>query len=52
MKRVKKIGTIKFDHNLFWLESFDVKNVKGISFNTLDGGSIVYESIKRGVLII
>jgi hypothetical protein len=48
MKRVKKIGSIKLDHNLFWLESFDVKNVKGVSFNTLDGGSIVYESIKRG----
>jgi len=48
MKRVKKIGDIELDNHLFWLESFDLKNVKGISFNTLDGGKIVYESIKRG----
>jgi hypothetical protein len=48
MKRVKKIGSIKLDNHLFWLESFDLKNVKGVSFNTLDGGKIVYESIKRG----
>ena len=48
MKRVKKIGSIKLDNHLFWLESFDLKNVKGVAFNTLDGGKIVYESIKRG----
>ena len=49
MKRVKKIGSIKLDNHLFWLESFDLKNVKGVAFNTLDGGKIVYESIKRDI---
>ena len=48
MKRVKKIGSIELDNHLFWLETFNIKSVKGISFNSLDGGKIVYESIKRG----
>ena len=47
MKRVIKIGGIELDNPLFWVESFDIKNVKGVSFNTLSGGKIIYESIKR-----
>ena len=48
MKRVKQIGNIPLDNHLFWVETFNIKSVKGISFNSLDGGKIVYESIKRG----
>jgi hypothetical protein len=47
MKRVIKIGGVSLDNPLFWIESFDIKNVKGVSFNTLSGGKIIYESIKR-----
>ena len=47
MKRVIKIGGVSLDNPLFWVESFDIKNVKGVSFNTLSGGKIIYESIKR-----
>ena len=47
MKRVIKIGGVSLDNPLFWVESFDIKNVKGVSFNTLSGCKIIYESIKR-----
>ena len=47
MKRVIKIGGVSLDNPPFWIESFDIKNVKGVSFNTLSGGKIIYESIKR-----
>ena len=47
MKRVIKIGSIKLDNPLFWVESFEVRNVKAVSFNTLSGSKIIYESIKR-----
>jgi len=47
MKRVKKIGYIKLDNNLFWLETFELKNVKGTTFNTLSGGRVVFETQKR-----
>jgi hypothetical protein len=47
MKRVIKIANIKLDNPLFWVESFEVRSVKALSFNTLSGGKIVYESIKR-----
>ena len=47
MRRIIKIGDIKLDNPLFIKEEFNQKNVKGISFNTLNGGKIVYESIKR-----
>jgi hypothetical protein len=48
MKRVVKIGGISLDNPLFWVESFEIKNVKAVSFETLGGGKIVYESVKRG----
>jgi hypothetical protein len=47
MKRVKKIGNIKLDNHLFWAETFELKNVKGTTFNTLAGGRVVFETQKR-----
>ncbi len=47
MVRIKKIGGIELDNPLYMLESFEVKNVKAVSFNTLGGSKIVYESIRR-----
>jgi len=41
------LGGVMFDNPLFIKEEFDLKNVKGKAFNTLNGGIIVYESIKR-----
>jgi hypothetical protein len=47
MKRVKKIGNIELNNHLFWLETFELKNVKGTTFNTLAGGRVVFEAQKR-----
>jgi len=47
MIRIKKIGGIELDNPLYMLESFEIKNVKAVSFNTLGGSKIVYESIRR-----
>jgi len=47
MIRVKKIGSIVLDNPLFIVESFEVKNAKAITFNTLGGSKIVYESVRR-----
>jgi len=47
MVRIKNIGGIELDNSLFFLESFQVKNVQAKSFKTLDGGAVIYESIKR-----
>ena len=47
MLMVKKIGGIELENKLWFKESFDVKNVRGIAFNTIGGGKVVYESIKR-----
>jgi len=47
VKRIKKIGDIELENSLFLLETFNVKNVKAKSFSTLDGGTIIYESVKR-----
>ena len=51
MKRVKKIGSIELDNHLFWLETFELKNVKGTTFNTLSGGRVVFEAQKRDTAI-
>ncbi len=45
--RAISLGGITFDNPLFIKEEFDVKNVKGKAFNTLNGGVIVYETVKR-----
>ena len=45
--RAISLGGIKFDYPLFIKEEFEVKNVKGKAFNTLNGGIIVYETPKR-----
>ena len=47
MIKISKIGNIELDNNLFLLETFSIKNVKAEKFNTLDGGSIIFESTKR-----
>ena len=47
MNRAVKIGGMSLDYPLVWVESFEVKSVKGVSFNTLSGGKIIYESINR-----
>ena len=47
MLKVKKIGDIELDYPLFIKEEFIPKNVKAVSFNTLGGSRIVYESVKR-----
>ena len=47
MIKISKIGDITLENNLFLLESFEVRNVKAVGFNTLDGGKVIYESIKR-----
>jgi len=47
MLRIKKIGNIELENVLLVIETFNIKNVKAVSFNTLDGNKIVYESIKR-----
>ena len=46
MKAVS-LGGIIFDYPLFIKEEFKIKDVKGKAFNTLGGGLIVYESVKR-----
>jgi len=48
MKRVTQIGDIVLDNSLFLKETFGIKNVKAKSFYTLEGGIVVFESIKRG----
>ena len=47
MTKVKDINGIKFDYPLFIKEEFNLKTIKGKAFNTLNGGKIVYETIKR-----
>ena len=47
MIRINKIGGISLEHSLFMLESFEVKNVQAVKFKTLDGGAVIYESVKR-----
>ena len=47
MIRIIKIGTIELENPLYVLESFEIKNVKAVSFNTLGGSRIIYESIRR-----
>ena len=47
MVRIKNIGGIELESSLFLVESFSVKNVQAVSFKTLDGGAVIYESIKR-----
>lgn len=41
------LGGITFDNPLFIREEFNLKNVKGKAFNTLNGGLVVYETPKR-----
>lgn len=45
--RAISIEGIIFDNPLFIKEEFNLKDVKGKAFNTLNGGIIVYETIKR-----
>ena len=47
MIKIIKIGNITLDNALFLKESFNVKNVKAVSFDTVGGNKIIYESIKR-----
>jgi len=45
--RAVNLGGIEFDNPLFIKEEFNLKDVKGKAFDTLNGGIIVYESVKR-----
>ena len=45
--RAISLGGITFDNPLFIKEEFNLKDVKGKAFNTLNGGIIVYETPKR-----
>ena len=47
MIKIIKIGNITLDNALFLKESFSVKNVRAVSFDTVGGNKIIYESIKR-----
>lgn len=47
MTKIKDINGIKFDYPLFIKEEFNLKTIKGKAFNTLNGGKIVYETVKR-----
>jgi hypothetical protein len=47
MRKVTKIGDIVLDHPLFIKEEFNVKNVQGTAFDTIGGGMVVFESVKR-----
>ena len=47
MIKIVKIGNITLDNALFLKESFSIKNVKAVSFDTVGGNKIIYESIKR-----
>ncbi len=47
MIRVVKIADITLDNTLFINESYEPKNVKAVSFGTLGGSKIVYESARR-----
>jgi len=47
MTKVVKIGTIELDNPLFIQEEFKAKVGKAKTFGTLNGGAIVYESVKR-----
>jgi len=47
MTRIKNIGGIELESSLFLIESFAVKNVQAVKFETLDGGAVIFESIKR-----
>ena len=47
MTKIKDINGIKFEYPLFIKEEFNLKTVKGKALNTLNGGKIVYETIKR-----
>jgi len=45
--RAVSLGGVTFDNPLFIKEEFNLKDVKGKAFNTLNGGIIVYETPKR-----
>ena len=47
MRRVTKIGEIILDHKLYIKEEFAITSVEAKAFNTVSGGMVVYESIKR-----
>ena len=48
MTRIKKIGDVILDYDLFIEEEFNTNsNVRGKAFTTLSGGVLVYETIKR-----
>jgi len=47
MQKVKKIGDIDLDYPLFIKEEFYIKQAKAIINNTLSGGKVVFESVKR-----
>ena len=47
MFKVSKIANIELEHPLWVKESFAIKSVQAKAFNTIGGGAVVYESIKR-----
>ena len=47
MKRVVKIADVLLDNPLFIEDEFAIKNTQAVTFKTLSGGTVVYESIKR-----
>jgi hypothetical protein len=47
MRRVIKIGDIVLDHKLYIKEEFAIRNVEAKTFNTISGGMVIYESVKR-----
>lgn len=47
MTRIVKVGGIILDYPLFIKEEFDTKYVQGKAFDTLSGGKVIYETVKR-----
>jgi len=45
--KINKIGNITLEYPLFIKEEFATRNVKAKTFETLGGGLIVYERVKR-----
>jgi len=47
MRKVTKIGDIDLDYPLFVKEEFNNKYSQGSAYNTLGGGLVIFERVKR-----
>jgi hypothetical protein len=47
MLKIVKIGDVELNYPLWWLETYQPRNVKATAFNTIGGSKVVWESYRR-----